>query len=134
MTRLRRKKPARGRPPRDPSGATSPLTVRLAPSVHAAATASAHTRGLPLATWAARELESASASTRPRFGTLEEVLRYVTSVPEGPVREKLLADLAPALLYNWLLLRSAIAAAWVSGWGLADRIRAACEEHAKGRP
>jgi hypothetical protein len=58
MNKPRRKKHPGGRPRRDPSGATSPLTIRLTPAERARAeTAAGDT---PLATWAARRVSDAA--------------------------------------------------------------------------
>jgi len=122
-----RKKPL-GRPPRDPSGATEPLTVRLTSAVRERCAEAAGEA--PLATWAAHELEAASATTRPRFGTLEEVLAYVRGLPEVE-RAALLYRLAPTL-GRGLWLDGAIASAWMAGRNA--EIRAVCENYAKGRP
>src|SRR3990167_4016158 len=71
MTRRRKKHPG-GRPPRDPSGPTSPLTVRLTDDERDRCATAAGDE--PLATWASRAL--VAATDRPRFSTLDDILSW----------------------------------------------------------
>lgn len=124
----RRKKRPGGRRPRDSSGATSPLTVRVTPDQRKRCEAAAGDE--PVATWAARALvEVAERGTeRPKFSTLEDVL----SMPLDDVA-RFSAVLWPVLLGDPALLRGAIIASWTNGVSNAAEIRAACERFVGGR-
>ncbi|HWU86523.1 MAG TPA: hypothetical protein VN253_04585 [Kofleriaceae bacterium] len=124
-------KHAGGRPPRDPSGATVPWSLRLTPAQLERAERSAAAAGMSVRDWAVRAIDEASAEDGgPRFETLEDALSYVRAVPDGAAFEDLVDRIAPVLLAR-AHLASVISALWPSR--SAPEILAALAAHAKRR-
>lgn len=97
MGRGRKKHPG-GRPPRDPSGATVPWSLRLSPAQLERAQRAAEAAGMSPRDWAARALAAASeTSDVPRFETIEDAIRYVREVPDDAFAD-LVRLLAPVVL------------------------------------
>lgn len=121
--------PKPGPRPRDPSGSASPVAIRLAPAVVAAATAAAEAAGKQMRTWAADVIRDAAEAHGPRFASLDEVVAYVDGLPADD-RAELAWRIASRLLRRPEHLRLAIVQAWLAG----DRgeIAGACESWARG--